>query len=404
MLKKVSKIMLAGLLSLHTVNVLQVNATETENLMTGSTHIHPVTTTSDFTEETNEIVNEHLNDFNANNFHEKMEEYGGYEKYLTDELGGVFAKYAGGDNIADVKTASELQEIAEYVLGLMTIYGFDYCNNKPGSYSKWRSDSGVTSDAFYPRGTTNGNTGHAPYAQNDIDLICSGELTSDAIYSGLNMTVDCDLGIDRILKKAGIFKIPCYEVTAMINNGAKRIYNVKDLKVGDLVECYTQHIDKYNWPTGTFGWGGWNHVCMVGDVNREAGTITLYDTGHLFTNTGNPINVRPITVSNPNQFATDWIGIRYYDIVQDLDTGWCELPDENWIYNKSHGERAADEWLEVDEKWYHFSEEGYRQSGWYLEGTDLYYLDENGERVSGVHEVEGVQYEFDAEGKIEHFG
>lgn len=292
-----------------------------------------------------------------------------------------------------------MQEIGEYVLGLMTIYGFDYCNNKPSSYGKWRAFNGVTSDAFYPAGTTNGDTGHATYNENDIDRICSGQLRSDSIHDGLNMTVDCDLGIDRILKKAGIFKMPCYEVTRMINNGAKRIYRVQDLQVGDIIECYSHSIDKYGSPSGTFGWDGWIHVAMVGDINRDKGTITLFDTGHQFTNTGNPYWTRSLNQSLMPYYA-DWVGIRYYDIIQDTDTGWVELPDEHWIYNKSHSTRAINEWEKIDDEWYRFDENGYRESGWVFEKDVLYYLKEDGIMATGQVNIDGVDYYFNSDGSI----
>lgn len=85
--------------------------------------------------ETQEIINDHRLDFNVNNYDSKIKKYGGYKKYVKS-LGGVFAKYAGVDKIK-VKTAADFQEAAEYVWGLMTIWGGDYSGM---SYTAWRNN------------------------------------------------------------------------------------------------------------------------------------------------------------------------------------------------------------------------------------------------------------------------
>lgn len=348
-----------------------------------------------FSSETKNIIENHKNDFNVDNFWTKMKEYGGYESYLTNELGGVFAKWAGVDKVANVKTATELQEIAQYVLGLMAIYGFDYCNNNSYAYKKWGADYGVTGDAFYPKGTTNGNTAHAPYRENNIDKICGGTLTTDAIHDGLNMTVDCDLGIDRILKKAGLYELPCYEVTQMINKGAKRIYNTADLQVGDFVECYTQKINKTGTPTGAFGWSGWNHVCMVGAIDKEAGTLILYDTGSFFTNSCNPMH--EVRISEGIRGYTDWVGIRWLNLEQDYQTGF-QNRNGKIIYLKSPGVKAASEWLTIDGKKYYFQADGAVTTGLKKLNNKWYYFDYDGVMATGWTKVNGYVRYFNSEG------
>ena len=76
-----------------------------------------------FSAETKEIIKAHKNDFNNRNYEQKLKEFGGYKKYIKS-LGGVFKRYADGN--AHVTTIEQFQEVAEYVWGLMSIYGFDY--------------------------------------------------------------------------------------------------------------------------------------------------------------------------------------------------------------------------------------------------------------------------------------
>lgn len=85
--------------------------------------------------ETKNIINDHRMDFNVNNYDTKIKKYGGYTKYVKS-LGGVFAKYASKKKIK-VKTAADFQEAAEYVWGLMTIWGGDYSG---GSFYAWRNN------------------------------------------------------------------------------------------------------------------------------------------------------------------------------------------------------------------------------------------------------------------------
>ena len=118
----------------------------TENLLLTSAMIDKAPNIDNmFTSSTAAIVKNHRNDFNVYNFQQKMKEYGGYENYLKS-LGGVFAKWAG--KTANVKSAKELQEIAEYEWGIMTMWGFDYCNYQSSHYGKWLADDGVGSDAY----------------------------------------------------------------------------------------------------------------------------------------------------------------------------------------------------------------------------------------------------------------
>ena len=265
--------------------------------------------TSKFSAETQKIVEAHINDFNYSDFSLKMEAYGGYEKYLA-QLGGVFAKYAGDSRKFNVKTAGDLQACAEYVFGLMTIYGFDYCNGTASKYKKWRANDGITADAFYPKGVTNGNKKRLPSPRR-IDPICAGKTSG-----GPNMTTNCNYSVDYLFYKAGLFggsgqpTNSCSYSSMVSKHGAKIISNPKDLQVGDIIECFRTKITNYKSPGS---WKNWYHVCVVGEVNKSAGTITLYQTGSYFTNSGN--YKQTIKISNGLPY-TGWAGIRLKSIDQ----------------------------------------------------------------------------------------
>ncbi len=359
---------------LFNINVVKIDLVNSElDFHESTVDINKKNTTASFSNETTKIINEHNKDFNVNNFHEKMEEYGGYEKYLKS-LGGVFGKWV--DKTPNATTATEFQEIAEYVLGLMVLYGMDYCNNNPSSYTKWMANDGVTDDAFYPRGTDNGNKYLATYDENDIDKICSGSLTIASAKEGMNMVVDCATGIDRILNKAGIKRAgDCYQVVKLIENGAKIVTKTSDLQVGDLIEVYLNRISnksKSGFTDSTFGWSGWIHVMIVGDIDKEAGKITFYETGHDFTNTGNCKVVKNIS-DNPYH-GFEWVGIRAFDLVQDLGKGWKTYSDGNKVYIKDNGKKAENEWLTIDGEKFHFDSNGYLQTGFLKIGNTYYEL------------------------------
>ena len=76
-----------------------------------------------FSIQTEKIVEAHLDDFDYETFDSFMESKGGAENYVRS-LGGVFEKWCGVQG--NVQTAEEFQEVAEYVLGVMAIWGPDY--------------------------------------------------------------------------------------------------------------------------------------------------------------------------------------------------------------------------------------------------------------------------------------
>lgn len=96
------------------------------------------------------------------------------------------------------------------------------------------------------------------------------------------------------------------------------------------------------------------------------------------------------------------------------DTWFCEpvngSKDISWYYNHScwvcsdnTGKLFVSSWKMINDKWYHFDEEGYMNIGWYNDGEDWYYLDsENGDmKFGGWFEAKDhFWYYFDDNGKM----
>ena len=78
------------------------------------------------------------------------------------------------------------------------------------------------------------------------------------------------------------------------------------------------------------------------------------------------------------------------------NVGWVK--DEiGWRYYNEDGSNVINKWKKIDEKWYHFDEKGYMQTGWYQEGSYYYYLKKSG--VMAADEwVDNDKYYIDANG------
>ena len=251
---------------------------------------------------------EHWNDFDEGSFAAFMKKQGGYRAYLQT-LGGVFEKYA--DFTGKITKASEFKELAEYVIGLMQIYGFCYEGGGEGNRYGGRYP-------FYSSGKGGRDWGET-YT---IDEKCSGAKGTNC------MSTDCGMGLEMLAKKAGLYKGRAYNLSELKKSpDFKLITNAGDLMVGDLIQCYTgfKMADKRELPHPVYGYSGhrwdtdkgWFHVTVVGEIDREAGTMTLYDTGHYFTDSGEYINVRPLKGEIPYQWADEWCAYRVNYLEQD---------------------------------------------------------------------------------------
>jgi len=260
-----------------------------------------------FSSNTQQIINEHMFDFNVDNYDKVIQSFGGYENYLKS-LGGVFTKYAGVEN-AHVTTKQQFKEVGEYVWGIMTMYGFEYrnykvCNNCEAD--KWRSDEGGTNDAFYP-GTRGCCLNENP-TKITIDDVASKR-------KGNGMTTNCTLGVEWILRKSGLMKVSDpYAWNEYMSKG-QVITDASKLQPGDIMFYWNtdKNINSIrSWSNDTW-WSGMFHINIVGERNDSNGTITYYDSGHYYTQGGNYKYVRNIG-QYPYEWAADWVGVRLFEL------------------------------------------------------------------------------------------
>ena len=285
---------------------------------------------SQFSPETAAIVEQHLYDFDRYNFNSKLNSYGGFESYCKNQLGGVFSRWTGVDNVADVQTVEEFQEIAEYVWGLMVIYGFDYSNGDPGHYGNWRnSDKLHPDDGFHH----DSNPNKTSLPERNIDKICNGSQGVDKVV------VNCNWGADYLMFKCGIFSnedpskptSSCAYVSLVNDYGGQIITNKEDLKPGDLIQCFRSKLTDLSNPS-TWGSHEWFHVCTVGEVDEAADTITIYDAGHYFTESG---NYKHVIKRSGDYFPYEgWAAIRVTDLA---DEGLIGFPPDKEVIAMAKG-------------------------------------------------------------------
>ena len=247
-----------------------------------------------FTKGTQKIIDAHKADFDCANWKDKQKSYGGYNAYLK-KLGGIFAKWNGKTGSA--KTVMEFREFAEYVWGLMSIYGFDYNNGK--IYRKWAGGK-----PFY----TGGKKGRCNWGL--IDDLCSKE--------SKDKTTNCNYCQDSFLYKAGLFgktgqPTNSCSYRSHIKTRKFTFFNkLSDLQVGDLVNFFSDPATSDN-PSD---WKTWHHVAIVGEIIN--GHIIMYDGGGRFITTGR--YKHELKVDSKNRPTGDYsnykgyIGIRAFNL------------------------------------------------------------------------------------------
>lgn len=243
-----------------------------------------------WTAETEKIIKAHQADFSSSNWESYLKAHGGYTGYLN-RLGGVFAKWNG--KTASVKTAAQFQEIAQYVMGLMAIFGFNYNNGR--AHVRWGGGS-----PFYP------SAGDGRCNWGRIDVLCSS--------MDKDKTTNCNFGMDSFYYKCGL--MPKYiELSDMFKWQAKHykvIRKKEDLRIGDLIHLFHDRITSNDPNT----WSGWGHVCCVGE--KRGNTIIAYDTGRRFISSGNfkkvfDVNSKNEPVGEYNNYD-GWIGIHFVEM------------------------------------------------------------------------------------------
>ena len=257
-----------------------------------------------FTTETQQIIQNHANDFDYRTFKSVISSYGGMQGY-ANELGGVFKKYYGVD-VPPVTCASDLQEISEYVFGFMYLYGFDYYNGS--KYCKWGGECGgstAASDAFYPSGVKHDNDGLSS-PKNDFDKLIAGT-------KKVNMTTNCNWTVDMVYYKAGLFGGAGQPSSSAsfksMGQKYKIITNASDLQPGDIIHFFKANINKSDPST----WHDWYHVAFIGEVNKTEGYVIGYDGGSYFTNNKN-FKWKSEIASGKLHGTENWSAVRIADI------------------------------------------------------------------------------------------
>ena len=246
-----------------------------------------------FTEATQKIVDANKSKFGCSNYKSFMESKGGYTAYVKS-LGGIFAQLAGNPKKAKIKTAADFQAVAEYTLGLWTIWGPDYNNyysytqNNP-HYRKWPG-----SDAFYYKCP---DLRHGP--PSNFQTYNSTKVIDKVLQNPKKIRTHCNATVDIIRKSTSL---PFYSSSASYQKLAKhgkKITKVTDLQVGDVMAF--------------FSGGSWKHTSIVGEVYKDY--VVTYDGGSpIGKGTFKKIHPR----KNTSKFSgySDWYGIRVNQIDQ----------------------------------------------------------------------------------------
>ena len=298
-------------------NIIQTSSTSsisttssTSSTKTGSSTSQVVAPIDDFSEETRQIIMSHINDFNENNFESFINSFpGGYDGYMQS-LGGVFAKYGGKGKKIEINNAGDLQEAAEFVWGLMSIWGFDYWNDS--TYWSWGEDEefeGLHNGAYYPSHSYTG--GGWQSGQGNMNDVCAD--------ANKVKRTNCNAGIDSFLW-----------TTTLENNSygsnfkiGERIDKKEDLQVGDFVHFFHEQAETQD---------SWGHVAIVGEKDPNTGDVILYDSGNRFIRTGR--YKFPLSLESGGAYDNyeKWVGRRHYDLDQSTNRTASNSTKRNTVY------------------------------------------------------------------------
>jgi glucan-binding YG repeat protein/DUF1680 family protein len=116
------------------------------------------------------------------------------------------------------------------------------------------------------------------------------------------------------------------------------------------------------------------------EVSNPQGLETEMDTFNVTT--FDPVETTSFRVTMQKKGAA--VGIIEWRVkgVKEAKTGWVQ-DEKGWQYVKEDGTITKNTWLQIDGQWYHFDTEGYRQTGWMLDGKTWYYLGSDGVMATG---------------------
>ncbi len=255
-----------------------------------------------WTPATEQTISKHCKDFNLSNYAQKIAGFGGYDKYLKDFLGGVFAE----DISVPAKTVAQFRRRIEYTQGLMAVWGFDYSNgNDPATrhYYRWGQGSGTkpAPDAFYQSGYGKCNTG-------TIRQLCTGA-------GSRGRTTNCNYGLDSALKACGLFKTNTDKVKTWATKYGTVVTDKADLWPGDIIHFYKKPVDRGN--PNKWSAGEWCHVAIV--VAIEGSKIWLADFGSRFIKTKKPLHymIKDGSALAGGEYSRYWTAIHAFDLEEE---------------------------------------------------------------------------------------
>ena len=221
-----------------------------------------------FTSANLKIIENHLYDFNNNNFREVIAKHGNFTNY-TKSVGGIFEQYYG--KTMPAKRSYDVQMASEYVWGWMYMYGFDYRSGE-GVYWMWGNGTSHSDDAFYPGNSKCHETSNR---LGNYDRTLAGELDGS---TKLIITTECGLTVDYLYYKIGVDR------NKMVgNNTVKYIPKLRDLQPGDKINFFDHPITNKtpaNISERGQAWQKGTHVAMVGEVYDDK--IVIYDGGSYY--------------------------------------------------------------------------------------------------------------------------
>uniref|UniRef100_UPI0006D1B6A8 hypothetical protein n=1 Tax=Clostridium sp. NkU-1 TaxID=1095009 RepID=UPI0006D1B6A8 len=65
-----------------------------------------------------------------------------------------------------------------------------------------------------------------------------------------------------------------------------------------------------------------------------------------------------------------------------------------WYYRYADGTVQANSWMELDNVWYRFDQEGKMVTGWFILDSDIYYMNSKGAMVTGWNKIDNTWYYF----------
>ncbi|MBN1069056.1 choline-binding protein A [Clostridium botulinum] len=107
-------------------------------------------------------------------------------------------------------------------------------------------------------------------------------------------------------------------------------------------------------------------------------------------------------LTEDGNMKTNWLknNDKWYYLNYDgsMMTGWIKI-NGFWNYFNTDGAMLVG-WYKIGDNWYYSNADGAMRTGWLQEGKTKYYLNDDGTMQKGQKTISGVNYNFDASGKL----